>query len=429
MAETDTQKKPDPADGINSDFIIRCLKQNELGDANLFKKLYRDRFVFNKAADSWMIWNGHHWEFDKMGYSLIAVDGVAQQYEQEAIRMSGEIREMAAVEGNEGVTKKMQTTRKDLTQRTTALRSTARRYNCLGFAHTSIDPMAIVGDEIDQRPWMLPCANGVVNLQTGELHEGRHRDFLLKASPVEWKGYDTPAPIWEQTLLEIFSGRQEVVDCFQRVCGYAMVGKVIQNLLIVMTGKGRNGKSMLVTTISKVLGPLAGAIRSEMLLDQFRVANSAGPSPDIMGLRGLRMAFASETDDGCKISPSKVKWLTGNDIIVGRSPHDKYDVQFKPSHTLFLLTNHKPHAPAEDYAFWKRVVLFPFELSFVDQSPKADDERLADPHLSEKLEKELSGILAWMVRGCLAWQEMGVAAPKHLLSAVEGYQREEDSLA
>ena len=56
---------------------------------------------------------------------------------------------------------------------------------------------------------------------------------------------------------------------------------------------------------------------------------------------------------------SRVKWLTGNDTITGRNPHDRYEVSFKPSHTLFLLTNHKPHAPADDFAFWERMILFP----------------------------------------------------------------------
>jgi rubrerythrin len=37
----------------------------------------------------------------------------------------------------------------------------------------------------------------------------------------------------------------------------------------------------------------------------------------------LREALQSETDDGCKISSSRVKWLTGADTITGRNPHDK----------------------------------------------------------------------------------------------------------
>jgi putative DNA primase/helicase len=241
-------------------------------------------------------------------------------------------------------------------------------------------------------------------------------------------GIDASSELWEQTLLEIFSGNTALVDFFRRVCGYAMVGEVHQSILVVMTGRGRNGKSLIVEVLSKVLGPLSGAIRSEMLLDQYRIASSSGPTPDIMTLRGLRMAFASETDDGCRISPSRVKWLTGNDTITGRNPHDKYEVQFPPSHTLFLLTNHKPHAPADDFAFWERMVVFPFDLSFVDRPPANENERRADPALGKKLESELPSILAWMVRGCLEWQQVGLDPPTVVKQAVQEYQRDEDSV-
>jgi putative DNA primase/helicase len=412
---------------IDSDFIMKCLWRNELGDAELFKALYRDDFVFNKSMDRWMAWLLNHWGIDKMDYAMASVEGVAMAYQNEAKRLSSQIKEMSA-KGDDVA--HLEARRKMLNNRVSALRSSRRRKNCVLFAHTSKDPLAIDGTEIDQKPWLLPCANGVINLKTGEIEPGRQKDYLLKASPVAWPddGIEASSVLWEQTLMEIFSGNVALVDFFRRVCGYAMVGEVHQSILVVMTGRGRNGKSLIVEVLSKVLGPLAGAIRSEMLLDQFRIASSSGPTPDIMTLRGLRMAFASETDDGCRISPSRVKWLTGNDTITGRNPHDKYEVQFPPSHTLFLLTNHKPHAPADDFAFWERMVVFPFDLSFVDRPPANENERRADPALGKKLEAELPGILAWMVRGCLEWQQVGLDPPAVVKQAVQDYQRDEDSV-
>jgi len=96
---------------------------------------------------------------------------------------------------------------------------------------------------------------------------------------------------------------------------------------------------------------------------------------------------------------------------------------------LILLTNHKPHAPVTDFAFWERVHLVPFELSFVNRPPKGENERAADLSLSEKLQPELSGILAWLIRGCIRWQEMGLAPPKSVRDATEEYRRDEDLLA
>jgi putative DNA primase/helicase len=93
------------------------------------------------------------------------------------------------------------------------------------------------------------------------------------------------------------------------------------------------------------------------------------------------------------------------------------------------LTNHKPHAPAEDFAFWQRVLLIPFNLSYVDYEPQKENERPADPFLAEKLKQEASGILAWLVKGCLLWQKQGLNPPPKVKQATVEYRKDEDNIA
>jgi len=187
-------------------------------------------------------------------------------------------------------------------------------------------------------------------------------------------------------------------------------------------------KDTILEAISHVLGnSLAGAVQSELLLDQGRLKSSSGPSADIMRLRGLRLAWASETNEGRKLDAGKIKLLTGGGNLVGRAPYSKYEVSFAQSHTLFLLTNCKPHAPSDDYALWKRMVLIPFTQSFVD-SPEKTNERQVDKYLLEKLKNEAEGILAWLVRGCAAWQKYGLNPPGIVNQAVQDYRNDEDIL-
>ena len=140
------------------------------------------------------------------------------------------------------------------------------------------------------------------------------------------------------------------------------------------------------------------------------------------------MAFASETNEGCKISAAEVKRLTGGDKLKARSPHDKFEVSFDPTHTLFLLTNSLPHAPADDFALWERTLVVDFPLSFVNRDPEKENERRADLNLFEKLIEQDAGILAWLVKGCLLWQQHGLAPPPKVLAKVKDYQREEDNV-
>ena len=79
--------------------------------------------------------------------------------------------------------------------------------------------------------------------------------------------------------------------------------------------------------------------------------------------------------------------------------------------------------------FFERVHLIPFGLSFVDREPQNEKERMADPNLGEKLKQEASGILAWLVRGCIAWQEMGLQPPEEVRRETKKFQRSEDLMA
>lgn len=410
-------------DGISSNFVRNCLYANELGDGMLYVALHQDQYIFDTTAERWMNWVGHYWEHDEKAQSLAAVENVALRYLKEAYAVTKQI-------NSEGDQDALEDYKDALFKRVGRLRSQRGRNNCLKFAHCNItNSLAIRGEEFDRNPWLLACKNGVIDLRTGKLQPGQPKDYISKACPHEWKGIDEPAPIWETFLNEIFDGNEELVLYMGRLLGYGVTGLTIEHILPIEWGQGRNGKGTKIETLKYVLGPLAAPIQMEMLLDQGRAKNSASPSPDIMALRGLRLAFTSESDEGRRISPSKVKWLSGGDTLVGRNPHDRYEVHFSPTHTLILLTNNRPHAPADDFAFWERVHLIPFNLSYVDREPQAENERRADKTLPERLKAEASGILAWLVRGCLKWQEQGLDPPAIVKEATAKYRRDEDILA
>lgn len=428
VKETEAAQKKKDGGGskaeIDSQFIMNCLRQNELGDGELFKKLFRNDFVFNKSMDAWMRWVDHHWAVDKMDRALASVEKVAKVYSDEAKLIA----KLISDTDDDDKVSYLKFKKESLNKRVSALRSTRRRKNCLTFAHTTENPLAIEGDEIDQKPWLLPCKNGVINLRTGDLEPGKQTDYLMAASPTEWPidGIHSKCPAWDQFLNEVLVENSEMVSFLQRLLGLSLVGEVIHGIFIVMSGRGRNGKGTIIKTVGKIMGGLAGSIRSEMLLDQGRIQSSAGPTPDIMALRGKRMTFASETDENCKVSTARVKWLTGDDELAGRNPNDKYEVNFDPTHTLFLMTNNDPHAPADDYAFWERMIKIPFNLSFVNRKPVKDFEREADGELKTKLYKECPQILAWMVRGCLEFQRVGLSRPLEVVDAVKEYKQNED---
>jgi putative DNA primase/helicase len=411
--------------GLPSSFIRDCAEAGDMGDGMMYAAINK-HIRINLLTDENFRYVGPYWKQDVEKEAYKATENVAKAYRWEAGVLSKEIGQAAQDQENDH-RKRLEALRDRLNKKVDKMRSRRGQENALHFAQFCDGGLGISG--FNGNPWILATENKIVDLKTGGAREGRKTDYVTKASPVQWQGIDAPAELWEKTLLEVFDGDQELVDFLRRLFGYTLIGKHLEDIFVVFSGSGRNGKSMIVEIVRHVLGSLAGPIPSELLLSQGKGRNSSGPSPDIMTLKGLRMAIASENDPNQRYSPSEIKKNTGGDTLVGRNPHDKYLTAFEPTHTLFLLTNHKPHAPADDFAFWERVLLVPFELSFVDREPSHANERRQDKHLKQKLLDEASGILAWMVRGCLEYQAQGLNPPNKVKQATAEYRREEDILA
>jgi phage/plasmid-associated DNA primase len=125
----------------------------------------------------------------------------------------------------------------------------------------------------------------------------------------------------------------------------------------------------------------------------------------------------AETKRGAELEEATVKHITGGDTINARSPYGR-PFSYRPQFTIWMSTNHKPEIPDGSEAIWDRLRLIPFTQRF--------DGKKADTALPVKLREELPGVLAWAVRGCVAWVENGLGSAKAVESATAAYRAETD---
>jgi putative DNA primase/helicase len=88
-----------------------------------------------------------------------------------------------------------------------------------------------------------------------------------------------------------------------------------------------------------------------------------------------------------------------------------------------LSANRKPRVTDDSPAFWARVMLVPFTVSFVGRE---------DRDLRPALEYDPShqaAILAWIVAGAVRYYRHGLAAPDSVRAATSAYEQECDPLA
>lgn len=408
-------------------FLEKCLKREELGDAEVFAQIYRDRIVCDHSGgrgNDWHLWTGNHWSLDATAkVKHLFSEHVSEQYVKGAIAFGKKA--IAAQEAGEtGKAGKYEELNSATSNRARLLRKKARSKNVLDYAATLL---GITGSEWDSKPWKLAVANGVIDLSTGNIAPGEPQDYLRTAAPAEWRGLEEQLPLFEQFMLDIMGDDRVMVDYLQRLLGYSISGLTSEHVFPIFWGEaGRNGKDTLLETLGNVLGPLAGAVSKDVILDLGGRRSGGSAEPHIYDLKGKRLVWANEPHEGARLDAAQVKQITGGGRLKARPLYGNY-VEWTPTHQVILVTNPRPHAAADDRALWSRIQLIPFTQRFVDK-PKGPNEHTADKHLREKLREEASGILAWLVRGFLAWQDEGLNPPQLVTQATSNYQRDEDTL-
>lgn len=420
--------------GLTVKDTLKLAGEGQKGSAQLTITLFQDRFCYDHAANLWYSYHTHFWQQEVIETPIQRLDEVQGLFVLAMARVSSEINKIEvkiAKSDNEIEIKALKKEKKELKMQRLSLYNAIDSLNklhfreqVLKFATKGPNTLGITGEEWDLHPTLLAVENGVLDLETGSFRAGKQSDYIKTVCP---HAYDPEAmcPVWEKFLQDIFDNDLELVDYIQRLLGFCTSGLTTEHILPVFWGAGRNGKGTLLETLGYVLGPLAGPVQAEMLLDQSKQRSSAGPTSDIMALRGRRFAWASETAEGKKLSSSRIKWLTGGDTLVGRPPYGKREITFRATHKIVLMTNHKPQADADDFALWDRIHLVPFLKSFVDK-PEQDNEFLRDTALPVKLQAEASGILAWLVHGFRQWREHGLNPPDCIKNATLEYQKSED---
>lgn len=341
----------------------------------------------------WLVWSGRHWQIDDKAVA------VAQLAKESAESMLDEIREAA-----------------DQKQAFKDARAAAQRRSIEAAIWLARSEPGIYQQltTFDADPMILNVGNGIVDLTTGELgpHDQEARCTMLAGCDYDARA---EAPRWRQFIGEVCLENVELMDYMQRMCGYLLTASVQEHCLFFLHGGGRNGKSVLVETIMRVMGDYACAAEPEMLMTKKHV----GIPNDVARLRGRRAVFLNETNQGHRFDEAKLKNLTGGDKLNARFLREEF-FDFAPTHKLCLRGNHKPTVSGTDEGIWSRLRLIPFNLRL--------DPQDIDQGLPAALARELPGILTWCVQGCLLWQQHGLATPQVILDALKEYRAESDTL-
>lgn len=368
----------------------------DVDNAHRWLQLHGDRFRYHAAARRWLAYHGGVWlEDDDRCAARLAAEQVARRLLLEA---------SAAGDGDDAKAAAKQ-----------AMQAMQQR-RLLAMIDVAAPHVTVTADDLDADPWLLGTANGIVDLRTGDLHDHDPAALLTRQTAASYDP-DAPATDWHRFLERIMPD-PDLRAFLQRLVGYGLVGEQREHVLPIAYGTGANGKSTLFGALGAALGTYAGKIAVGQLIG--RSGTPTGATPELLTLRGRRLVVADEPEAGAHLREAQVKALTGGDRIVAR-PLYGAPVEFTPSHSLWIITNHRPAVEGTDEGIWRRLLLIPFTVSV------PTDEQ--DPDLPAKLSAEADGLLAWSVAGCLAWQQRGLDPPDTVTRATAEWRGESDHLA
>jgi putative DNA primase/helicase len=269
-------------------------------------------------------------------------------------------------------------------------------------------------DQWDADPWLLNTPAGIVDLRSGLRRPHDPDDHLTKITGV---APDASCSIdeWLRFLSRVCDGDERLIAFLKRVLGYALTGLIQEHALFFLYGTGANGKTTFLGCVTGCVGDY----HRTAAIETFTASNTEGHPTDIAGLRGARIVTSVETEEGRRWAEAKIKSLTGGDPMAARFMRQDF-FEFTPTFKLVIAGNHMPSLRSVDEAIRRRFHLIPFTVTI----PLAE----RDKKLKEKLKAEWPGILAWMIEGCLEWQQTGLDPPDVVKDATASYLEAEDVL-
>lgn len=372
---------------------------DDTGNAERLKDLFGENIRFNYTSNTWMYYDGKRWKHDDTGRMKILADKVVDNMKNEKLFVADGV-------DQEDMEKYRYRHWKDS-------RNHNKKVNMMKECEHLLP---VTNETFDNDFNLFNVQNGFVDLKAGKLNDHERKNYFTKISNVEYTD-KADCPKWDEFLNDIFLGNQELVRFIQRAVGYSLSGHTSEQVLFVLYGNGRNGKSVFLDILNEVFGNYSTNIQPQAIMAS---KNNSDASPEIAKLDGARLVTTTEPNEGERFDEGLLKQLTGGDRVSARKLYEN-EFEFTPQFKLWMATNHKPYVRGRDEGIWRRFVIIPFDK----QIPLHEIDR----DLTKKLKRELPAIMRWCVDGFLEWQRIGLSEPAIIKEQRDEYRVEMDSIA
>ena len=236
--------------------------------------------------------------------------------------------------------------------------------------------------------------NNVIAFKDGYLYDIKAKEYRqIKPSDYISKTMNikTPLNVNENKLKQINNiiysifEKSELTEYWLKVFGISLFTNKAESIYI-LTGKGGNGKGLLMNLIKDCLGSYYQQAETTFLTNAIR-AGSANPTlAKCKGIRFLSVSEPESAENDISLNTEFIKALTGRDTITARDLY-KTNISYEPMFNCFLQCNNIPCIKKLDNGMIRRLKIIRYPFNFVESDKLKDDKnnRLRDENLKDSL--------------------------------------------
>lgn len=379
----------------------------DTGNGHRMRDLFGHKYRWVEDYKSWMRYDGVSWSKDN-------AHAVTQAAEVSTELMYDQLDDMERDldEADEKAAKKVEAFRKHIknSRSDRGIKAAVSRF-------AGQRGIAVTPDAFDSKTNLITVQNGVLDLDTFELHGHDSSHMLTREFRAPYVK-DAACPKWTKFLEQVLPD-PEVRAYVQRAMGYTLLGEADRRVMFLLYGPSGTGKSQFTEALARVFGQFGQTAAASTFRKKH---GNASATNDLHGLKGKRLITSSETSETSELDEELLKRFTGRDQVTSRDLYEKFQ-SWVPEGIIWLTTNYLPKLSSDDNAVWMRVK--PIEFAEIFAGTDVDRPNIGVQIAGE----EAAGILNWLLEGVVSYRALGLQEPEKVTQSSADHRRESDNVA
>lgn len=292
----------------------------------------------------------------------------------------------------------------------------------------------VIKHPLDNNYRLINVSNGILEADDRQVffRPCLPEDYVTNIVPLEYNHYYTDRdPIIQEVygfLDKVFPNR-ELRDYVLKIFASCLYGRNNDKIMVIMTGKGNNAKSIMKKFLQSAFGPYFADVASTLFTSDRPSASQA--TPELAKVVNKRIIMGQETKSKAKMRANVIKELTGGDTFSARQLYST-SIVIDPTFHVFHMCNGIPEIDEIDIAIQNRLRVIPYLSTWSQNAPEDPEEQWKkltfkqDKNFDRQIPRLAPGFLWVLVKYYRKYREEGLMEPAIVTQWTKDYWERND---